>query len=170
MWDLTKEILTSGIKTEEFVQQDQSIEKIGMDLSRHIRKRFNRALNIRMVDAGSCNGCELEIQAISNPYYNLERFGIQFVASPRHADMLMVTGPVTKNMTEALIKTYNAMPNPKLVIAIGDCAYCGGIFKESYAVIGAVNNVIPVNYIVKGCPPTPIDILSGILLAITPRG
>lgn len=167
MWDLTKEIVTSGIKTEEFIKQDQHVEKIGETLSKNIKKRFNRALNIRMVDAGSCNGCELEIQAISNPYYNLERFGINFVASPRHADMLLVTGPVTKNMIEALKKTFNAIPNPKLVVAIGDCAYCGGIFKDSYAVIGAVSNVIPVNYVVKGCPPTPIDILSGILQAIT---
>ncbi len=166
MWDLTKEIVASGIKTEEFILQDQQVEKIGSTLSKCIRKRFNRALNIRMVDAGSCNSCELEIQAIGNPYYNLEQFGIQFVASPRHADMLMVTGPVTKNMIDALKKTFDAMPNPKLVIAIGDCAYCGGIFKESYAVIGAVSNVIPVNAVVKGCPPTPIDILSGILIAI----
>jgi len=167
MWNLTKKILMSDIKTEKFVEQNQQVEKIGDALSKNIKKRFNRSLHIRMVDAGSCNGCELEIQAIHNPYYNLEQFGIQFVASPRHADMLLVTGPVTKNMKEALVKTFDAMPNPKLVVAIGDCGHCGGVFKDSYAVIGAVSKVIPVNYIVKGCPPTPIDILSGILHAIT---
>src|SRR3990167_140073 len=138
MWQLTKNIFQSSIKTEPLIQQDQSIEKIGLALSRHIKKRLGRALAIRMVDAGSCNACELEIQATTNPYYNLERFGIHFVASPRHADMLLVTGPVTKNMQEALKKTYLAMPEPKLVVAIGDCAHCGGIFNDSYAVIGAV--------------------------------
>lgn len=166
MWKLIQEILSSGIKTEPVVKQDQSVEKIGENLIAQVKKRLGRALAIRMVDAGSCNGCELEIQAVNNPYYNLERFGIHFVASPRHADMLLVTGPVTKNMQEALKKTYTAMPEPKLVVAIGDCAHCGGVFNDSYAVVGAVKNVIPVNYTVKGCPPKPMDILAGILSAI----
>ena len=167
MWQLTKNIFQSSIKTEPLIQQDQSIEKIGLALSRHIKKRLGRALAIRMVDAGSCNACELEIQATTNPYYNLERFGIHFVASPRHADMLLVTGPVTKNMQEALKKTYLAMPEPKLVVAIGDCAHCGGIFNDSYAVIGAVSQVIPVHCVVKGCPPSPMNILNGILTSLT---
>jgi len=166
MWKLTQEILKSGIKTEKIQIQEQSIEKIGKELSSKIKKKFERALAIRMVDAGSCNGCELEIQAINNPYYNLEQFGLHFVASPRHADMLLVTGPVTKNMQEALKKTYDAVPEPKLVIAVGDCADCGGIFKDSSAVVGAVEKVIPVHYVINGCPPTPFNIISGILHAI----
>lgn len=167
MFHLIKNILTLGIKTEPLKSTDANIEKIGKDLAVQITKRFRRALNIRMVDAGSCNACELEIQNMNNPYYNIEQFGISFVASPRHADLLLVTGPVTKNMQEALLRTYHAMPDPKLVVAVGDCAHCGGVFENSYAVIGAVNKVLPVNVIIKGCPPTPVDIISGILRAIT---
>lgn len=166
MFTLTKKILTSNIKTEKIPRKADAIEKIGDALSYRIAKRFSRALAIRMVDAGSCNGCELEIQAINNPYYNIEQYGIHFVASPRHADLLLVTGPVTKNMKDALIKTYEAMPDPKLVIAIGDCAFNCGVFKNSGVIAGAVSDIIPVNYIVKGCPPTPTDIMSGILSAI----
>lgn len=166
MWKLTKNILKYGIQTEKFESQEAGIEVLGQTLSVKIKKIFNRSLNIRVVDSGSCNLCELEIQATNNPFYALERFGIHFVASPRHADMLLITGPVTKNMQEAVLKTYEATPTPKLVLAIGDCAYCGGVFNESYAVIGAVNRLIPVDVIVKGCPPTPLDIINGILQAL----
>ncbi|HEX8713345.1 MAG TPA: NADH-quinone oxidoreductase subunit NuoB [Terracidiphilus sp.] len=128
-----------------------------------IRKLLGRALNIRQVDAGSCNGCEAEITALTNPYYDIERFGIHFVASPKHADMLLVTGPVTRNMEEALRRAYEAMPSPRLVIAVGACGCSGGIFAGSYAVTGAVDQVIPVNGYIPGCPPTPAMLLTGIL-------
>jgi Ni,Fe-hydrogenase III small subunit len=126
---------------------------------------LGRALCLRHVDAGSCNGCELEIHALNNPYYNLEGAGIRFVASPRHADLLLVTGPVSVNMEEALRRTYAATPDPKLVVAVGDCGACGGIFGESYASIGGVAKVIPVDVTVPGCPPSPVAILQGILTA-----
>jgi len=124
---------------------------------------LGRALCIRQVDAGSCNGCELEIHALNNPYYNLEGYGIKFVASPRHADLLMVTGPVSRNMEVALKRTYDATPEPKLVLAVGDCGCDGGIFGESYASCGPVSNVIPVDHTVAGCPPPPIEILRAVL-------
>ncbi len=127
------------------------------------RARLGRSLSIREVDAGSCNGCELEIHALSNAFYDLERFGLRFVASPRHADVLMVTGPVTKNMREALLRTYNATPDPKWVVAIGACAVDGGIFSGSYACVGGVSDVVPVDLHVRGCPPSPTDILKGLL-------
>ena len=155
-----------GIKTEKFSLQENNIQRVGERLHAVIAKRFGSSLAVRMVDAGSCNACELEIQAMNNPYYNIERFGIHFVASPRHADMLLVTGPVTKNMESALLRTYEATPDPKLVVAVGDCAMCGGIFNGSYAVVGAVSKVIPVNVVVQGCPPSPIDVMNGILTAI----
>ncbi len=167
MFKLSKYILTTSIKTQTIEKNNDALERIGDALSKQIMRRFQRSLAIRMVDAGSCNACELEIQALNNPYYSIEQYGIQFVASPRHADLLLVTGPVTKNMHDALLITYEAMPDPKLVVAIGDCAHCGGIFKDSYAVVGAVSAVIPVNYVVKGCPPSPCDIISGILAAIS---
>ena len=126
---------------------------------------LGRALCLRHVDAGSCNGCELEIHALNNPYYNLEGAGIRFVASPRHADVLLVTGPVSVNMEEALFRTYDATPDPKLVIAVGDCGACGGIFGESYASRGSVSKVIPVDVTVPGCPPSPLAILRGLLAA-----
>ena len=125
-----------------------------------------RALCIRHVDAGSCNGCELEIQALNNPYYNLEGVGVKFVASPRHADLLLVTGPVSVNMEEALRRTYDAVPDPKLVVAVGDCGVCGGVFGEGYASRGRIANVIPVHHTVVGCPPSPAAILCGILNTI----
>jgi len=134
-----------------------------------ILRLLGRALVIRHVDAGSCNGCELEIHALNNPYYNIEGLGIRFAASPRHSDMLLVTGPVTKHMEEALRITYAAMPDPKLVVAIGDCGRDGGIFGESYATCGGVSKVIPVDVVVPGCPPPPIAILQGILTAIAKR-
>jgi Ni,Fe-hydrogenase III small subunit len=124
---------------------------------------LGRALCIRQVDAGSCNGCELEIHALNNPYYNLEGYGIKFVASPRHADLLMVTGPVSRNMEMALKRTYEATPDPKLVLAVGDCGCDGGIFGESYASCGRVSNVIPVDLAVAGCPPAPVEILRAVL-------
>ena len=126
---------------------------------------LGRALCLRHVDAGSCNGCELEIHALNNPYYNLEGAGIRFVASPRHADVLLVTGPVSVNMEEALVRTYDATPDPKLVVAVGDCGACGGIFGESYASRGSVSKVIPVDVTVPGCPPSPLAILRGLLAA-----
>jgi len=132
-----------------------------------ILQRLGRALAIRHVDAGSCNGCELEIHAVGNPYYNLEGLGIKFVASPRHADLLLVTGPVARNMEQALRRTYEAMPAPKLVVAVGDCGCTGGIFGESYASLGRVSNVLPVDVAVPGCPPRPAEILQAIVTAVT---
>src|ERR1700686_3707547 len=127
------------------------------------RRRLGRSLSIRAVDAGSCNGCELEIHALNNAFYDLERFGLRFVASPRHADVLLVTGPVTKNMREALRRTYDATPDPKWVVAVGDCAVDGGIFSGSYAVVGGVNAVIPVDLHIRCCPPDPTQLLEGLL-------
>src|SRR5436309_3425137 len=127
------------------------------------RRRLGRSLSIREVDAGSCNGCELEIHALNNAFYDLERFGLRFVASPRHADVLLVTGPVSKNMHEALERTYNATPDPKWVVAVGDCAVDGGIFAGSYAVIGGVSPVLPVDLHIRGCPPNPTQLLAGLL-------
>ena len=128
--------------------------------------RLGRSLSIRQVDAGSCNGCELEIHALNNAFYDLERFGLRFVASPRHADVLMVTGPVTKNMREALERTYNATPNPKWVVAVGDCALDGGLFAGSYACTGGVSEVIPVDLHIRGCPPSPLQLLKGLLALV----
>jgi Ni,Fe-hydrogenase III small subunit len=142
---------------------DAALSELAGQVDRAARRRLGRSLAIREVDAGSCNGCELEIHALNNAYYDLERFGLRFVASPRHADVLMVTGPVTKNMHEALERTYNATPNPKWVIALGDCAFDGGIFSGSYAVTGGVSKVIPVDLHIRGCPPSPAKILTGLL-------
>lgn len=136
---------------------------------KHVQKLLGRALNIRQLDAGSCNGCEAEISALTNPYYDLERFGIHFVASPKHADMLLVTGPVTRNMAEAVRATYEAVPAPKLVVAVGACGCSGGLFAGSHAVVGAVDAVIPVDRYIPGCPPSPAMILSGILEALGRR-
>ncbi len=138
-------------------------------LQADILRTLGRALTIRQVDSGSCNGCELEIHALGNPYYNIEGLGIRFVASPRHADLLLVTGPVTKHMAIALKRTYDATPDPKLVVAVGDCGCTGGIFGESYASLGRVANVIPVDVEVPGCPPPPRALLAGILAAVTAR-
>jgi len=142
---------------------DSALAEIGAALAKVARRRLGRSLSIREVDAGSCNGCELEIHALGNAYYDLERFGLRFVASPRHADVLMVTGPVTKNMRLALERTYNATPNPKWVVAVGDCARDGGCFAGSYAVAGGVASVVPVDLHIGGCPPSPIDMLRGLL-------
>ena len=165
MYQLLKQIAKTGIVTERAPAPDESLRVAGRELGEAILRHFGRALAIRHVDAGSCNGCELEIHALNNPYYNLEGAGIRFVASPRHADVLLVTGPVSVNMEEALLRTYDATPDPKLVIAVGDCGACGGIFGESYASRGSVAKVIPVDITVPGCPPSPLAILRGLLAA-----
>ena len=155
-------LLRSGIVTEP-IARDTEVEHVGARLAGEIRRVFSRSLAIRQVDAGSCNACELEIAALTGPHYDLERFGLHFVASPRHADCLLVTGPVTRNMAEALRRTWEATPNPKLVIAVGDCARDGGCFAGSYAVVGGVSAVIPVDLHIPGCPPCPIEMLKGLL-------
>ena len=142
---------------------DAAVEELARAVDHAARRRLGRSLSIREVDAGSCNGCELEIHALNNAFYDVERFGIRFVASPRHADVLLVTGPVTKNMREALERTYEATPAPKWVVAVGDCARDGGCFAESYAVVGGVSQVVPVDLHIPGCPPPPLDILKGLL-------
>jgi Ni,Fe-hydrogenase III small subunit len=142
---------------------DAALAELAQSVNRAARARLGRSLSIRQVDAGSCNGCELEIHALSNAFYDLERFGLRFVASPRHADVLMVTGPVTKNMREALLRTYNATPDPKWVVALGTCAIDGGIFAGSYAVVGGVKDVIPVDLHIRGCPPSPAEMLKGLI-------
>lgn len=156
-----------GIVTEPLPKLDEpALTNIGEQLKAHIGERFGGSLAIRAVDAGSCNGCELEIQALNNPYYSIERFGVHFVPSPRHADMLLVTGPVSRHMEEALRRTLAATPEPRLVIAVGACGADGGEFGESYASCGAVSNVIPVDAVIRGCPPTPLDLMRGILEAV----
>jgi Ni,Fe-hydrogenase III small subunit/formate hydrogenlyase subunit 6/NADH:ubiquinone oxidoreductase subunit I len=150
-----------GLRDEE-----ADVESVGQKAREKIQKLLGRSLSIREVDAGSCNGCELEIIALNNPIYDIERFGIHFVASPRHADMLLVTGPVTRNMELALLKTYRAMPEPKLVVAVGACGISGGIFGENYASLGGVDKVVPVDVYIPGCPPRPQALLQGILLAV----
>ncbi|EYS85833.1 formate hydrogenlyase [Cupriavidus sp. SK-4] len=169
MWQILKQIARTGIVTEPApptpAGEPASIQRI----HRELLDILGQALTIRQVDAGSCNGCELEIHALGNPYYNIEGLGIKFVASPRHADMLLVTGPVSRHMEEALRRTYAATPEPKLVVAVGDCGCTGGIFGESYASCGRVANVIPVDVTVPGCPPPPLEILRGILSAIRQR-
>ncbi len=163
---LLRQIARTGITTEPRPEPATDMVEVAR-LHGEILRTLGRALAIRQVDAGSCNGCELEIHALGNPYYNLEGLGIKFVASPRHADMLLVTGPVSKHMAIALRRTYDATPDPKIVVAVGDCGCTGGIFGESYASVGRVANVIPVDVAIPGCPPTPIALLRGILAAIT---
>jgi Ni,Fe-hydrogenase III small subunit len=154
--------LRTGIVTEP-PPRAADVEPVGLRLAGEVRRVFGRSLAIRQVDAGSCNACELEIAALTGPHYDLERFGLHFVASPRHADCLLVTGPVTRNMAEALRRTWEATPDPKLVLAVGDCARDGGIFRGSYAVVGGVGAVVPVDAVIPGCPPPPLTILAGIL-------
>jgi len=164
MFRILKQALTTGIITEAPpVADDAELQRLGIELRRRIGERFGHSLAIRQVDAGSCNGCELEIHALNNPYYDVERFGVHFVASPRHADALLVTGPVSRHMETALRRTWRATPSPKLVIAAGTCACTGGEFGVSYASCGAVENVIPVDMRIPGCPPTPLDLLKGLL-------
>jgi Ni,Fe-hydrogenase III small subunit len=166
MWQILRQITRTGIVSEPAPRVDEAMLLEAGRIQDEILATLGQALTIREVDAGSCNGCELEIHAINNPYYNLEGLGIKFVASPRHADMLLVTGPVSRHMTEALRRTYAATPEPKLVVAVGDCGCSGGIFGESYASCGRVADVIPVDVEVPGCPPPPIEILRGILTAV----
>ncbi len=168
MLRILHQIFRTGVVTEPLPEQvEAEVIMVGKRLEEAIRKRFSRSLVIREVDAGSCNGCELEIIAMNNPIYNCERFGISFTASPRFADMLLVTGPVSHNMEIALKRTYDATPDPKLVVAVGDCGINGGIFGESYASRGGVGSVIPVDAVIPGCPPAPADLLAGILAVVT---
>jgi Ni,Fe-hydrogenase III small subunit len=152
----------SGIVTEP-PPREAEVARLGAALAHEVAARFGRSLHIRQVDAGSCNGCELEIGGLTGPHYDLERFGVHFVASPRHADCLLVTGPVTRNMEAALRHTYEATPDPKFVVAAGDCAGDGGIFRGSYAVVGGVSAVVPVDALIAGCPPSPAALLAGLL-------
>jgi len=156
-------ILRTGRLTEPLPEPDGAVAILGAACQKEIAARFGGSLSIRMVDAGSCNGCELEMHAVNNAFYDIERYGFHFVASPRHADLLLVTGPVSRHMEAALKRTYEATPAPKLVVAMGDCAGCGGEFGTSYASCGAVQNVIPVDAVIPGCPPTPVHLMQGIL-------
>ncbi len=167
MYQVLKQILSAGIKTEPAPDADEALRVVNQQLQDRILRLFQGALAIRHVDAGSCNGCELELHALNNVYYTLESLGVHFVASPRHADMLLVTGPVSRNMETALRRTWEATPDPKLVVAIGDCGCTGGIFGESYASRGRISNVLPVDVAVPGCPPPPLAIRKGILTAIS---
>ncbi len=167
IFQIIRQIIRTGIKTEAPPLPDEAMRTGEQRLREEILRVFGSALSIRQVDAGSCNGCELEIRALNNAYYNIEGLGIKFTASPRHADMLLVTGPVSRHMEVALKRTYDATPEPKLVVAVGDCGCDGGMFGESYATCGRVANVIPVDVVVSGCPPTPTAILQGILTAIS---
>lgn len=169
IWRVVKQIAKHGIRTEPAPDIGAATEAEIGRIQADVLKILGKALTIRMVDAGSCNGCELEINALGNPYYNIEGLGIKFVASPRHADLLLVTGPVSRNMATALQRTFDATPEPRLVVAVGDCGCDGGIFGENYASCGPVSSVIPVDVWVPGCPPPPIDILRGILSAVRRR-
>ena len=166
---LFSKIFRTGLVTEPLGGDDRAIV-VARELAAHTRRVLGRALAIREVDAGSCNGCELEISGLTGPVYDSERFGIHFVASPRHADLLLVTGPVTRNMEVPLRKTWEATPDPKLVVAVGDCARTCGVFRGAYGVVGSVDRVVPVDVFVDGCPPEPADILRGILSAVDRRG
>jgi Ni,Fe-hydrogenase III small subunit len=170
MWPILYQIARVGLVSESPPPAQTDWRTEGQWIQSEILQILGRALAIRQVDAGSCNGCELEIHALGNPYYNIEGLGIRFVASPRHADLLLVTGPVSRHMQVALRRTYEATPEPRLVVAVGDCGCTGGVFGESYASCGRVSNVIPVDVQVPGCPPTPIALIQGILAAVARRG
>ena len=169
MFPILRHILRTGLLTEPAPEADEALRTTRQRLSEAMLKQLGRALVIRHIDAGSCNACEQEIHALGNPYYNLEALGIKFAASPRHADLLLVTGPVAKNMEIAVKRAYEATPEPKLVVAVGDCGCTGGVFGESYASCGRVANVIPVDVSIPGCPPTPLQLMRGILAAIAPE-
>ncbi|GHU29136.1 hydrogenase/oxidoreductase subunit [Betaproteobacteria bacterium] len=169
MFPMLRQIFRTGIVSEPAPDADETLRATTQRLSEVMLRQLGRALVIRQIDAGSCNACEQEIHALSNPYYNLEALGIKFTASPRHADLLLVTGPVAKNMEIALKRAYDATPEPKLVVAVGDCGCTGGIFGESYACCGRIANVIPVDVSIPGCPPTPLQLMQGILAAIVPE-
>jgi len=160
---ILRQIFRTGIVTEPLPDQvAKEIEAVVLKLEAAVRERFRRSITVRQVDAGSCNGCELEIHAINNPIYNCEKYGIHFTASPRFADLLLVTGPVTRNMEIALRRTYVSTPSPKFVVAVGDCACTGGIFGETYASLGGVDKVVPVDARIPGCPPTPLQLMQGL--------
>jgi Ni,Fe-hydrogenase III small subunit len=170
MFKALYKIFKVGIITEKLpATETREINKIGLACKKIIDAKFKGSLFIRQVDAGSCNACELEIHALNNSFYDIERFGIHFVASPRHADMLLVTGPVSRHMEAALLSTYNAVPEKKLVLAVGECAYSGGEFGTNYASVGPVDKVIPVDCFIKGCPPTPLALLEGILMLLNKK-
>ena len=160
---LFKSLLQAPLTEPTPRARDEMLDELAQALDRTARRKLGRSLSIREVDAGSCNGCELEIHALSNVFYDLERFGLRFVASPRHADVLLVTGPVTRNMREALERTYRATPDPKWVVAVGDCALNGGVFADGYACVGGVLKVIPVDLHIPGCPPSPTALLQGLI-------
>ena len=164
---ILQKIFKTGIVSEPAPQADLSLRTREQELHAGILKVFGQAVAIRHVDAGSCNGCELEIHAINGPHYNIEGMGVKFAASPRHVDVLLVTGPVSRNLEVALKRTYDAIPEPKWVVAMGDCSCTGGMFGESYATCGKVSSVIPVDVEVPGCPPTPTALLQGILAAVS---
>ena len=168
MWRQLTRALRTGIATER-PPHGGGLETLGGQLREEIRRRFGRSLHVRQVDAGSCNGCELEISGMTAPQYDIEQFGVHFVASPRHADCLLVTGPVTLNMAEALRRTYDATPDPKFVLTVGDCGHDGGIFRGSYAIVGGVSAVVPVDAVIPGCPPSPRALVAG-LLQVLGRG
>lgn len=163
MRTLLLESLINRPLTEELPRTDAFAPELSGKIARTAYRKLGRSLSIREVDTGSCNACELEINALPNPYYDVERFGLRFVASPRHADVLLATGPVTRNMREALERTYEAMPSPKWVVSAGDCALDGGCFAGSYAVVGGVSKVLPVDLHIPGCPPSPVELLQGLL-------
>jgi len=168
MWKIIAQSLLRGPLTEPAPRRsDDALAELGKSVDAAAKVRLGRSLSIREVDAGSCNGCELEIHALNNAFYDLERFGIRFVASPRHADVLLVTGPLTLNMREALARTWNAMPAPKWLVAVGDCAAGCGVFQDSYAVAGGVDKLLPVDLTIRGCPPTPKQLLEGLLALLT---
>lgn len=167
---LFRKILATGTVTEPFDVGGPELAELARQIDARTQRLLGRALAIREVDAGSCNGCEIEITGLTSPVYDLERFGLHFVASPRHADLLLVTGPVTRNMEVPLRKTYEATPDPKLVVAVGDCARTCGVFRGSYAIAGSVDQVIPVDVFVPGCPPEPAAILQGLLTALDRAG
>jgi len=164
---LLQTLLKDPLTEQRPADDDPEFVELSRQLKQGIDRRFGRSLAIRQVDAGSCNGCELEIHALNNPFYDLERFGLKFVASPRHADLLLVTGPVTFNMREALQRTYDATPGPKWVVAVGACALDGGLYAGSYACAGGVSDVIPVDLHIPGCPPAPINLIKGFLALIS---
>ena len=164
---LFESLFQSALTEPAPTRDDAALAELAKSLERTARRRLGRSLSIREVDAGSCNGCELEIHALNNVLYDLERFGIRFVASPRHADVLLVTGPVTANMREALERTYQATPHPKWVVAVGDCGAGCGVFEGSYACIGAVSKIVPVDLVIRGCPPTPMELMRGLTWLLT---
>jgi len=166
MWKILRQVAHAGLASEPPPDADDALRTAAQAIGSELLATLGRALAVRHVDAGSCNACELEIHALENPYYNLEGLGMRFVASPRHADLLLVTGPVARNMAVALRRTWEAMPDPKLVVAVGDCGRGCGLLGENYATLGAISEVVPVDVAVPGCPPAPLEVLRGIVTAV----